>query len=186
MANFSSPFYDQNKSVLAFTLDGIGDGLNATVTEIDKRGKFKRLYATDIANFGRIYRFMTLLLGMKPNEHEYKLMGLAPYAKEEHIDEVYEIFDEHIGVEDGKFFVKKQISDSYFYFKDRLKYFRFDNIAGGLQKYLEDIIVSWVEQNINKYGYKEAVFGGGVAMNIKAMGEIVKRTSLSNFFVSYS
>ena len=24
---------------------------------------------------------MTLVLGMKPNEHEYKLMGLAPYGR---------------------------------------------------------------------------------------------------------
>ena len=25
---------------------------------------------------------MTLLLGMKPSEHEYKVMGLAPYGKD--------------------------------------------------------------------------------------------------------
>ena len=30
---------------------------------------------------GRLYRYITLILGLKPNEHEYKVMGLAPYCK---------------------------------------------------------------------------------------------------------
>ena len=29
---------------------------------------------------GRLYRYITLLLGMKPGQHEYKVMGLAPYG----------------------------------------------------------------------------------------------------------
>ena len=33
---------------------------------------------------GRIYRYITLLLGMKPGQHEYKVMGLAPYGTEYH------------------------------------------------------------------------------------------------------
>ena len=32
---------------------------------------------------GRLYRYVTLIMGLKPNEHEYKVMGLAPYAKKE-------------------------------------------------------------------------------------------------------
>ena len=32
----------------------------------------------------------TLLLKMKPDEHEYKVMGLAPYAKNKYSTNVYE------------------------------------------------------------------------------------------------
>ena len=37
---------------------------------------------------------MTLLLGMKPNEHEYKVMGLAPYGKEKYSQQAYKIFSD--------------------------------------------------------------------------------------------
>ena len=39
-AYFSSPFVYMDKKVLGFTLDGIGDGLNATVNIIDGKGNF--------------------------------------------------------------------------------------------------------------------------------------------------
>ena len=38
----------------------------------------KELYKTNNAMFGRLYRYITLMLGMKPLQHEYKVMGLAP------------------------------------------------------------------------------------------------------------
>ena len=39
------------------------------------------------SDIARIYRYTTLLIGMKPNEHEYKIMGLAPYANKKYINE---------------------------------------------------------------------------------------------------
>ncbi len=181
-AYFTSKFA-YKEEVLGLTIDGIGDGLNATVSLIDKNGNFKRVYKTGDANIGRLYRYITLLLGMKPNEHEYKVMGLAPYAKDKYLTRVKEIFEEYMGVEDGEFIIKNDIPDSYYYYRNKLKGFRFDNIAGGIQRYVEELLVKWVEQNIKKYGIKKIVLCGGVGMNIKAMGEIVKITSLEDFYV---
>ena len=38
---------------------------------------------------GTLYKFITLLLGMKPSQHEFKVMGLAPYASEYEINKAY-------------------------------------------------------------------------------------------------
>ena len=76
---YASSFRDEKN--FALTIDGMGDGLNATVGLFDHNGSYKRFYKTNQCNIARIYRYMTLVLGMKPNEHEYKLMGLAPMVK---------------------------------------------------------------------------------------------------------
>jgi len=36
---------------------------------------------------------VTEYLGMKPNEHEFKVMGLAPYAKGERVMKAKKVFD---------------------------------------------------------------------------------------------
>ena len=40
---------------------------------------------------GRLYRYVTLIMGLKPNEHEYKVMGLAPYTKK-YAEELFQSF----------------------------------------------------------------------------------------------
>ena len=87
-------YYTSNmigKDVLSFTVDGMGDNINATISTFDKDGNWKRHYATNECGIARIYRYMTLLLGMKPNEHEYKVMGLAPYGKEKYAIQAYKV-----------------------------------------------------------------------------------------------
>ena len=65
-------------------LDGSGDGENATVWKYSN-GKYEKLYGTSQFVLGRYYRHATLILGMKMVEDEYKVMGLAPYAKPYHV-----------------------------------------------------------------------------------------------------
>tara|TARA_Y100000031_G_C8244865_1_gene397536 strand:- start:2912 stop:3607 length:696 start_codon:yes stop_codon:yes gene_type:complete len=58
---YCSPFRD--KEALVITIDGVGDGLNATVSIADGNDTLKRIYETDKCVIGRIYRHITLLLG---------------------------------------------------------------------------------------------------------------------------
>ena len=67
------------KKICTVVLDGGGDDTNASVW-ISHKNKLKEVYRTNIGNLGRMYRYVTLLLGMKPTEHEFKVMGLAGYA----------------------------------------------------------------------------------------------------------
>ena len=61
--------------------DSEGDGLNQTVWIVDKKKKIKKVSESSQCDIARAYKLTTLLLKMKPDEHEYKVMGLAPYAK---------------------------------------------------------------------------------------------------------
>ena len=49
-------------------------------------------------HLGHIYQYITLLLGMKPNQHEYKTMGLAPYASDYEIKKIYPLLDKVLKV----------------------------------------------------------------------------------------
>src|SRR5205807_2705727 len=76
---FGSPF--AGAPALVLTNDNSGDGLCATAAS--GRGvALERSEATPSGpgSLGSFYTLVTLLLGMKPGEHEYKVMGLAPYA----------------------------------------------------------------------------------------------------------
>lgn len=183
-AYLSSNF--RNKKVLCFTIDGWGDGLNATISLFDKYGNFKRLYKTNNCNIARIYRHMTLLLGMKPNEHEFKVMGMAPYAKDKYIINSYNKFKKTLGLRGINFKWINKPKDSYFTFKEMLEGERFDNIAGGLQKWVEELLCKWISNSVKKFKITDIVVSGGVSMNMKAMGEIAKLKQISNIFVGGS
>lgn len=181
---YASPF--RGEDVLALTIDGSGDGLNATIGTFNSTGEYKKHYATNDANIGRIYRYMTLLLGMKPNEHEFKVMGLAPYGKAKHAGRAIDIFKSTLYVDGIEFKWKQKPTDSYFWFKERLEGVRFDNIAYALQVWVEDLLCEWVKNAINEFGINKIVIAGGVAMNIKAMGKVANLPEVADLFIGGS
>lgn len=181
-AYYASPF---RKDTLVLTADAWGDNNSATVSEV-KNGQFKTIALSQTYILGRLYRYITLLLGMKPNEHEYKVMGLAPYAKEKYYQKILNIFKEIQDVEGLDFVFKNKPTDLYFYFKDKFEGQRFDAIAGALQKYTEDILVKWVKNAVKKTNIKSICFSGGSAMNVKANMEINSLEDVEEIFVAAS
>jgi len=181
---YASPF--RGEPVLALTIDGSGDGLNATIGSFDAKGLYTRHYETSECNIGRIYRYMTLLLGMKPNEHEYKVMGLAPYGKAQHARKALDLFRSTLFVDGTEFKWHEKPTDSYFWFKERLEGVRFDNIAFALQTWVEDLLAEWVRNAVVKFGIDKVVIAGGVAMNIKAMGKVASLPEVKALFIGGS
>ena len=173
----------RHEPVLAMTIDGWGDGCNATINIFDENGKCRRVYTSQDANIGRIYRYVTLILGMKPNEHEYKVMGLAPYSSASIAKKAYEVFKSTLYVDGIEFKWNKKPIDSYFWFKERLEGCRFDGIAAGMQQWVEELLCEWVKNAVNYYGIKKVLLSGGVAMNIKANCEIAKLKEVESLFV---
>jgi carbamoyltransferase len=176
----------RGEKVLALTIDGLGDNLNATIGVFDEAGDYKRKYESNEANIGRIYRYMTLLLGMKPNEHEFKVMGLAPYGKAKHAQKALDVFKSTLYVEGIEFKWRVKPTDSYFWFKEQLEGVRFDNIAFALQTWVEELLMEWVQNAVNKFGIHKVVIAGGVAMNIKAMGKIANLPGVTDLFIGGS
>ena len=119
---------------LYIQMDGGGDNANGTVS-IGKPGqKLEEISRSSNCNIGRMYRYATLLLGMRPADHEYKLMGLAAYNSDKYGKAAFEIYNETLNVDGLGFKYKNEIPDHFFYFKDKLEGQRFDAIAYGIQK----------------------------------------------------
>ena len=178
---YTSPF--KKEKCLVFTIDGSGDrGINATIS-VGKNGVLKKFYETKNCIIGRIYSYITLLLGMRRLEHEYKIMGLAPYAQEKIDNVAYKVFDDCLKLDGFKFKFKKKPKDSYFHFERKLKGKRFDIIAAALQQWVEDMIIKWVKNTIKLKKINKIVFSGGVSMNAKAMGKLLELKEVKSLWV---
>lgn len=172
----------EGRSALVLTLDGMGDGENATVW-LCGNGAMSKLYGTDDFLAGRYYRHTTLLLGMKMVEDEYKVMGLAPYAKPHHYRKPYEAFAEALQVRGTEVGFGERPRDAYFHFKERLKDARFDGVAAGLQRHLEDLVTEWFSAWMTRTGIRDVCYSGGVAMNVRANQAVAERCGPESFLV---
>ena len=149
------------------TLDSDGDGFNQTVWHF-KDGKGERIRESNQCDLGRIYKITTLILGMKPDEHEFKVMGMAPYAKPEYVDIVYrDVYERLLEVKDSIVLHNERPADMYDYLERMLKPYRFDNIAGAVQRLVEEIAVELLRQVNELTGLRHFCISGGVSMNIK-------------------
>jgi carbamoyltransferase len=170
---------------LVLTLDGQGDGLCATVSIGGPEG-ITRIASTQAGHsIGDIYARVTHLMGMVPLEHEYKLMGLAPYVEDEKAEKISRIFEQYVGVE-GLNFVRR-IPEPTHYIGARLRkdlqYVRFDAVAAGLQRFTEKLMVEWSRNALRHTGLRKLALGGGTFMNVKANGLIARLDEVEDIFI---
>ena len=181
---FCSPF--NTKKSLVLTLDGEGDLLCATVN-IAEGNKITRIASTTLNNsLGNLYMYLTKYFGMKMNEHEYKIMGLAAYSKDKYLNEVYDKIKDLIIIDPENRLNFKAKFDTHLverWYKKNLYGYRFDNIAGAFQKLVEERIVEWVKNCIEYTGIKTLCLGGGVFMNIKANQRISELEGVEELFI---
>src|SRR3972149_1650190 len=178
----SSEYWKDKKLIL--TLDAMGDGVCATVS-IGENEKVKRIATTSFGNsIGDLYAYVTRYLGMKMGEHEYKVMGLAPYASQKYVDKVYEKIKDWVWVNENDLTFSTVVFSHVFYklLDKPFKNERFDNISGAIQKLTEEIITKWVSVAVKKTGIKDIVAAGGVFMNVKANQKIVDLPQIKNVF----
>lgn len=179
-AYYASPI--EKDRVVILTADAWGDDCNATVS-LAEGGRITRLSSSNDFLPARLYRSVTLLLGMKPDEHEYKVMGLAGYAKKDYVQGPLAVFQNTQFVSDLGFGYREKPSDLYFYFKEKLEGFRFDAIAGAVQTYTEELLMQWAGNALKVTGATRIVFGGGAGMNVKAMMRIAMLPEVEDLFV---
>ena len=178
---YGSPL--RGEDVLVVTFDGYGDEANALIGVVSE-GQLRPVHRYTDYNIGRIYRYITLLLGMKPSEHEFKVMGLAPYATEYTYRKALGIFRQaYRFCGDGTIEIDPSLTDHFYYFKEKLEACRFDGIAGALQIFTEQMNCSLVKFWLDKLGKKRLVLSGGVSLNIKANMEIGKLDGVEDIFV---
>ncbi len=178
----------RNEKSLIFTLDGSGDYHCATVSVVEK-GKIKRVSETNWdKSIGYIYSLTTTFLGMKALEHEYKVMGLAPYAKSYFEDTYDRLFRDIISFSKDTLEFKSKFPLNRFnlHLEKNSKGERFDNIAASVQKLTEELILDWISSAIKKYNIKNIYLSGGVFMNVKLNKRIMelKQVNSANFMPS--
>ena len=186
-AYYTAPARTPGKPVLGLTCDGAGDNLCATVS-ICRGNDIERIASTNRhASLGKIYSRVTFLMGMTPWEHEYKLMGMAPYADPERADRAAEplrgllrISDDGLGFQQAG---ELSTNFSYEYLRDAFERIRFDTIAGATQLFTEDMLIAWVKSAIAKTGIRDIVAGGGVFMNVKANMLIANLPEVDSLYV---
>ena len=172
------------EEALVFTLDGVGD-YNSGSVNILKDGHLKKIQVTDHHNsLGYFYSSITALLGMKANEHEFKVMGLAPYSDVKYYSPILKKLRKLIKIDSKGNFkasippvaLKKELGKI-------IQYQRFDNVSGAIQALTEELIVSWINFWIEKIKIKNIAVAGGVFMNVKACQRVLEDCKVNKYFV---
>ncbi len=172
------------KNCLVLTNEGMGDKSNISVS-IVKNEILKEVFYSKKNKIGLLYKFMTLMLGMKPSQHEFKVMGLAPYASEYETNRAYNAAFKNLFKTKGfAIDLKHKPKDFFFHFQKKLRHCRFDGIAGGLQKVVEETLVQWIKNCIKKTKINKVILSGGVAQNIKTAIPISEIKELNSFHIN--
>jgi carbamoyltransferase len=150
------------------TMDGAGDGLCATVSRghghdmevLASTPKFHSVAA-------HLYSAITMHLGMRASEHEYKVMGMAPYGQAEycisHLRGLFEVRGLEFFNKSGKTYDRMGEM-----LHRRLKQQRFDNISAACQIVFEELVVQWAKNAVAATGLRKVCCAGGAFLNVKA------------------
>lgn len=181
----SAKFFTQKDATsLVFTLDGEGDGLSSTVSVLRENDINILSKNNKVFSLGYLYRETTAFLGMKPDEHEFKVMGLAPYAKIEHVKKLLPLFEKILWLnKEGEFESEIPMPIIKYYLIENLLYKRFDTIAGAIQTFTENIATDWIKRWIQKTEVNNVCLSGGVAMNVKMNEMIAKLAEVSSISI---
>jgi len=178
------------EKVLVLTCDGAGDCACASVS-IGERGMLKTIARTEESHsVGAFFGKITYLLGMVPMEHEYKVMGLAPYAENtreakslaDEFSRMFE-FDPHNLMIWRRKNGSPAMQFAADYLADHIQRKRFDHVAAGAQLFIEQFLASWVENCVRLTGIPRVALSGGVFMNVKANKRILELDEVDELFV---
>ncbi len=187
-AYYLSQFHQMKEKTLVVTLDGSGDGLSGTFSLVDENCNWERLHTlSTFDSLGMIYSRVTQYLAMKPWEHEYKLMGMAPYASENDALRVYRILGNYIRLSDdglslvnpnrlwGNSVLDKMFTD--------FRGHRFDAVAAGVQLLHEKLVTQLLRNWLQKTGLGNIAVAGGCFMNVKANKLLLELPEVKDAFI---
>lgn len=180
--------YDED--VLVITADGDGDRRAGSIY-LGNNGNLKELESLKTKDsLGWLYSFSTFIFNMVPFEHEYKIMGLAPYCKDR--DRIEKCKNEFY-----KILKFKNLDDVFWSYcgafptiqsagreiRKIFESFRFDIYSAALQEFTEELIVEMISRSIKKYNVSTIALAGGIFMNVKANMLIAELPMVKKCFV---
>ena len=179
--------WNLDEKVLIFTADAAGDGLSSTVS-IGHKGEIERVKDSESTYYHSLgYSFfgeITNYLGMVEGDHEYKVMGLAPYGKSSYcLDKIKKIID--IDSSNPLKFKNNMncLKPSFEIELGKiLRGQRFDNVAAAAQEWLEILKEKWVKNAIAKTGIHKIACAGGNFLNVKANQKLLALEEVDDAF----
>jgi carbamoyltransferase len=185
MCHAATAYYHRpwSEPATVLTLDGAGDGICASVcsgkgAEITVHSQTPKFHSPA----AWLYSAITAHLGLKPYEHEYKVMGMAPYGQAEYcIDVMRQAFE----VNGLKFRNKTgKIGEAVQrWFHKHLYKQRFDNVTAACQQLFEEMIVVWVRNAVKETGLRRVTAAGGAFLNVKANKLIREMPEVESLYV---
>jgi len=154
---FTSPFKDEGATIL--TVDAIGEWETVSISTADKVWIERKETINYPHSVGILYSAFTQRCGLKPAEEEYILMGMAAYGTPKYKDDIYEDF-----VHQSPFKLKKNLHRGLSDWHPEADVM---DIAASIQAVIEEILAD-LFLRASKYGSKNLVYAGGVALNCAA------------------
>ncbi len=193
-AYFGSPF--EQSAIL--TIDGVGEWATAAYGV----GEGNRVHLLSEMRYphsvGLLYSAITYYLGFQVNSAEYKVMGLAPYGRPDYAELIEkELVTIH---DDGSIHLNMDYFDFHFGIRmtgrkmetlfgqprrdpeSKLESFH-NNIAASIQAVTEKIVLRMARHVRRETGYSQLCMSGGVALNCKANGLLLKEGIFDQVYV---
>lgn len=176
---YSSPF--ENAAVVV--IDAIGE-FSTTSAYIGQGSELLPIFnETYPHSLGLFYSAITELVGLKPNEEEYILMGMSAYGdatkyKQKLIDTLI------VKTNDYRFKSKVNMHKgvSHLFEEDFNEHDTFD-LAAAAQEIVEEHVVKLLKWVKEKTQQTNLVFSGGVALNCVANSRIAKECGFDNIWI---
>lgn len=164
---------------LVVTLDGVGDGLSATVSTLEDGG-LRRLDRTQAGHSpGVFFEHVTNLLNMRELEDEGKVMALAGYAARPECNPLMALLEPH-----GLRFQTAAPGHALFGRLKRLQWsFPNEQFARMAQEALERATVEVVGEALRRTGMTKVALAGGVASNIQVTRRIRSLPEVDDVYV---
>jgi len=163
---------------LIVTLDGYGSGLAGSVC-IGEGNRIRRIHNLKYPHsLGTFYESVTSALGLKPNRHEGKVVGLAAYG-----DPVIllDLLLNRFHQEAGNFSVLE--SNNMYFSRHLSTMFPKIDIAAAYQRALEIVATNYIRHYVDQTRIDAVVLSGGVMANVKLNQRIFEIPGVSHIFI---
>jgi carbamoyltransferase len=196
---YTSPFND----AIGLSVDAVGEDETLLACYI-RDNKFQKITSLNFPNsLGLVYSALTAYLGFKPNEGEYKVMGLAPYGDRKKYEYVfdkityYERLEDLINIHQKYFTYRTSETDMFssklidlIGFPPRFKGESIEqhhkDLAAGLQSWYESQFYFILNRVSSNWNSENLVLGGGCAYNGTANGKIKQHTTFKNVWIPFA
>ena len=162
-------------------VDAIGEWDTVSIWH-GQGSELKRKWSKKYPNsVGLFYTAMTKWLGLKPNEEEYILMGMAAYGKPIYAEELLDAF--FVNWAPPNFTLREDLHRGCQWWTPKNPQASKFDIAASVQFIMEEYLTGTVSYMAKEIKSDNLVFMGGVALNCVANAIIARKQLFKNFWI---